>query len=67
MKNICNNQSFPFLAEEAAAMETEAFVVEGMFVIFFLKRESKDIDVVVLGSGIDLAKESPNGWAIMCM
>ena len=37
-------------------MNAEAFVVGGYVRDIFLKRESKDIDVVVLGSGIDLAK-----------
>lgn len=36
-------------------MNAEAFVVGGYVRDIFLKRESKDIDVVVLGSGIDLA------------
>ena len=36
-------------------METAAYVVGGYVRDIFLKRESKDIDVVVLGSGIDLA------------
>ena len=37
-------------------MDAEAFVVGGYVRDIFLKRESKDIDVVVLGSGMDLAK-----------
>lgn len=37
-------------------MNAEAFVVGGYVRDIFLKRESKDIDVVVLGSGIELAK-----------
>ena len=36
-------------------MNTEAFVVGGYVRDIFLKRDSKDIDVVVTGSGIDLA------------
>ena len=38
-------------------MNAEAFVVGGYVRDIFLKRESKDIDVVVTGSGIDLAKK----------
>lgn len=37
-------------------MEAEAFVVGGYVRDIFLKRESKDIDIVVTGSGIELAK-----------
>jgi len=37
-------------------MNAEAFVVGGYVRDILLKRESKDIDVVVTGSGIDLAK-----------
>ncbi len=36
-------------------MNAEAFVVGGYVRDMFLKRESKDIDIVVTGSGIDLA------------
>ncbi len=39
------------------AMSAEAFVVGGYVRDIFLKRESKDIDVVVTGSGIELAKQ----------
>lgn len=38
-------------------MSAEAFVVGGYVRDIFLKRESKDIDVVVTGSGIELAKQ----------
>ena len=37
-------------------MNAEAFVVGGYVRDIFLKRESKDIDVVVTGSGIELAR-----------
>jgi len=37
-------------------MEAQAFVVGGYVRDIFLKRESKDIDIVVTGSGIDLAR-----------
>ncbi len=44
------------IAEEAEAMNQQAFVIGGYVRDIFLKRESKDIDIVVLGSGIDLAQ-----------
>src|SRR5204863_7804166 len=37
-------------------MGAEAFVVGGYVRDIFLKRDSKDIDIVVVGSGIDLAR-----------
>jgi poly(A) polymerase len=56
MKKHIQHPVFKIIAHEAAAMNAEAFVVGGYVRDIFLKRESKDIDVVVLGSGIDLAK-----------
>src|SRR5205807_2071431 len=50
------NPIFKIIAHEAAQMNAEAFVVGGYVRDIFLKRESKDIDIVVTGSGIDLAK-----------
>jgi len=56
LKKHLQHPVFAILAEEASALEAKAFVVGGYVRDIFLKRESKDIDVVVLGSGIDLAK-----------
>src|SRR6185436_3463717 len=56
MKKHIEHPIFKIIAQEAAAMDTEAFVVGGYVRDIFLKRESKDIDVVVTGSGIDLAR-----------
>ena len=55
MKKHLQHPVFAILAEEASALEAKAFVVGGYVRDIFLKRESKDIDVVVLGSGIDLS------------
>src|SRR6185369_12254966 len=57
MKKHIQDPVFKIIAHEAAAMDAEAFVVGGYVRDIFLKRESKDIDVVVAGSGIDLAKK----------
>jgi putative nucleotidyltransferase with HDIG domain len=54
---------FPFLKEEifkvigrcADELQAEAYVIGGYVRDIFLKRSSKDIDVVTLGKGIDLA------------
>lgn len=56
MKKHLQHPIFTIIAEEALAMNAEAFVVGGYVRDIFLKRESKDIDIVVLGSGIDLAQ-----------
>lgn len=55
MRKHLHHPIFSLIAEEAAAMGTEAFVVGGYVRDIFLKRDSKDIDIVVTGSGIDLA------------
>jgi poly(A) polymerase len=60
MKKHLQHKIFSIIAEEAAANESEAFVVGGYVRDIFLKRESKDIDIVVLGSGIDLANRIGN-------
>ena len=56
MKKHLQHSIFTIIAEEALAMNAEAFVVGGYVRDIFLRRESKDIDIVVLGSGIDLAQ-----------
>ncbi len=55
MKQHLQHPIFEVIAKSAHAMGTEAFVVGGYVRDIFLKRNSKDIDIVVLGSGIDLA------------
>ncbi len=57
MKKHLTHPVFAYIAEEAAAMNTNAFVVGGYVRDIFLHRGSKDIDIVVLGSGIELAKK----------
>lgn len=55
MKQHLQHPIFQIIRKASAEMNAEAFVVGGYVRDIFLKRESKDIDVVVLGSGIDLA------------
>src|SRR5205085_10183175 len=57
MKKHLQHIIFSIIAEEAAILKSDAFVVGGYVRDIFLKRDSKDIDVVVLGSGIDLAQK----------
>ena len=56
MKKHLQHTIFSIIAEEAEALGNEAFVVGGYVRDIFLKRESKDIDIVVVGSGIELAQ-----------
>ncbi len=63
MKKHIQDPIFKIIAHEAATMNAEAFVVGGYVRDIFLKRESKDIDIVVIGIpnesgqvGIELAK-----------
>ena len=60
MKKHLQHRIFSVIAEEAEVMKQQAFVVGGYVRDIFLKRDSKDIDVVVLGSGIDLAQQVAN-------
>jgi poly(A) polymerase len=60
MKKHLQHRIFSVIAEEAEALNQEAFVIGGYVRDIFLKRESKDIDIVVLGSGIDLAQQVAN-------
>lgn len=47
---------FKQVASLAAAQNVKAYVVGGFVRDIFLKRPSKDVDIVVLGDGINLAK-----------
>ena len=48
------------VGEEADRLGLECYVIGGYVRDIFLHRDSTDIDVVVVGSGIDLAQRSPN-------
>jgi poly(A) polymerase len=56
--NICRNDHiFDVVHETAVEMEAEAYVIGGYVRDLILERTSKDIDIVVVGSGIQLAKK----------
>jgi len=57
MKICLNNKIFNVIQEIAEANGWRVFVIGGYVRDCILKRESKDIDIVVLGSGIELAKK----------
>jgi poly(A) polymerase len=56
--NIClKNRIFSIISDIISDRDLPGFVIGGYVRDLLLKRESDDIDIVVLGSGIDLAKE----------
>jgi poly(A) polymerase len=57
LQNPLHNPIFKTLAGAAQRQGVRAFVIGGYVRDFFLQRPSKDIDIVVEGSGIALAEE----------
>ena len=51
-----DNEIFGIVAEQARALNVRAFVIGGYVRDCLLGRPSKDIDIVVEGSGIELAE-----------
>lgn len=56
MKKHLTHPIFSKISEVADSQNVECFVIGGFVRDIFLKRNSKDIDVVVLGSGIAIAE-----------
>jgi len=56
MKKYLQEKIFQIISEAADEQQQECYVIGGFVRDIFLKRPSKDIDVVVVGSGIELAK-----------
>lgn len=56
-KEELNHPIFTIISKIADQSNTPAYVIGGYVRDLFLKRKSKDIDIVVMGSGIDFAKE----------
>lgn len=55
--NFLNKKIFTIISEEARELNVRAFVIGGYVRDCFLDRKSKDIDIVVEGSGIELAEK----------
>ncbi len=56
--NIClKNKIFSIISEIVERKQQQCFVIGGYVRDCILQRKSEDIDIVVLGSGIELAKE----------
>lgn len=56
MKEHLQDPIFQIISEAADEQQQECYVIGGYVRDIFLKRPSKDIDVVVVGSGIELAQ-----------
>ncbi len=54
-RKLVSDKLFKVIGSEAKAMNTKAWVIGGFVRDFLIGRDSKDIDVVVLGDGIELA------------
>lgn len=57
MHKFLNKKIFKIISEVASKNNTKAYVVGGYVRDCILGRKSKDIDIVVTGSGIELAKQ----------
>ena len=60
MKKHLQNPIFSIISNEADLLGQECFVIGGFVRDILLKRNSSDIDIVTLGSGIKLAKNVAN-------
>ena len=56
MKEHLKDKIFTLISDAADELQLECYVIGGFVRDIFLKRHSKDIDVVVVGSGIELAQ-----------
>ena len=56
MQEHLQDKIFKLISETADEMGLEAYVIGGFVRDIFLHRPSKDIDIVVIGSGIELAE-----------
>ena len=57
LAKILNQDIFHLISKAADALSLECYVVGGYVRDLFLERPSKDIDVVVVGSGIAVAEK----------
>jgi len=64
MKKCLNHPVFKIVSEVIEEEGLTAYAIGGYVRDCFLKRPSKDIDIVVLGNGIELAKKTANKLGI---
>lgn len=58
MKEHLHNPIFTKISDVSAELQIQSYVVGGFVRDIFLKRTNKDIDVVTLGNGIELAEKT---------
>lgn len=63
LAKILDKEIFHQISDVADQQGVECYVVGGYVRDIFLERPSDDIDVVVVGSGIEVAKGLKNYWA----
>ena len=57
-KEAISSEIFSVISNASSQLQIESYVIGGFVRDYFLKREnSKDIDVVAIGSGIELAQK----------
>ena len=56
MKEHLQHRIFSIISQIAAELDVQAFAIGGFVRDIFLKRPSKDIDIVILGNGIQFAE-----------
>ena len=56
-REAIKNSIFHEISNYCSANNIESFVVGGFVRDFFLKRPSKDIDILIIGDGINVAKQ----------
>ncbi len=61
-KYYLDNKVFTSISEVADSLGVECYVIGGFVRDIFLERPSKDIDVVVVGSGIAVAEAFSKAW-----
>ena len=59
MKALLTPEIFKIVSQQAGLSNVGAYVIGGYVRDYFLQRPSTDIDIVVEGSGLDLAGKWP--------
>jgi poly(A) polymerase len=57
MKQHLHNPVFQIISQTAGESKLQVYAIGGFVRDIFLKRQSKDIDIVVIGNGIDFAEQ----------
>ncbi len=65
MRKCLNDSIFEKLSEVVTSENIKAWVIGGFIRDCLLKRDhpEKDIDIVVIGSGIEIARKAARSWA----